>query len=293
MRPSELPLRRLARIIQVLAVAAFLSAAAPGWAGGHGGGGGHGGTHGGGFHGGGFHGGFHGGSFHGGWGGYGWGGYGYGWGGYGWGWPGYAWGWPGYGWDYAPGYYPGYDLGYPGYSGAATMPNDGLAHFRVTVPAADAQVWLNGQRTEQTGKDRHFKSPPIAPGKDYSYEVRARWLENGRSVERTQMVVVRANQRLSIDVAKPSSALDSVAHLKVVVPVADAEVWLNGTRTAQTGTERRFKSPPIAPGKDYEYEVRARWLENGQAVERTQTVMVQIGKQASVNLTKPVLAASK
>jgi HEAT repeats len=83
---------RITRQIHVLALAAFLSAAAPGWAAGPGPGG-----HGGGFRGGDFHGGY------GGWGCRGWG-YG-GWGCGGWGWGGWGWGWPGY---YGYGYYPGY-----------------------------------------------------------------------------------------------------------------------------------------------------------------------------------------
>jgi uncharacterized protein (TIGR03000 family) len=191
---------------------------------------------------------------------------------------GWGWGWPVYGFGWAPGLYV-----------AAPAPTDGLAHFSVAVPAANAEVWLNGERTAQTGTDRRFKSPPIDPNKDYSYEVKARWLENGKPVERTQTVLVQANQRLTVDLAKPVE----VAHFKVVVPAGDAEVWLNGQRTAQTGTDRRFQSPPITPGKDYSYEVKARWLENGQAVERTETIVVQAGKAVSVNLSKTALAARK
>jgi uncharacterized protein (TIGR03000 family) len=297
------PRRFVRRALPLVALAALLSTAVPVGAGGHGGGGGGhgGGGHGGGGHGGGGHGGggfhgggFHGGGFHGGYGRGGWGG-GWGWGWGGWGWGGWGWdggwggdwGWPGYyGWDYG---YPARDFGYPGYYLAAPAPTDGLAHFKVTLPTADAQVWLNGKATEQTGKDRLFKSPPITPGQDYSYEVRARWLENGQPVERTQTVTVRANKRQEIDLTKPA---DTVAHFKVVVP-ANADVWLNGAPTKQTGSERLFKSPPIAAGQDYSYEVRARWLENGQPVERTETILVKIGKDVSVNLTKSAVVTNK
>ena len=42
---------------------------------------------------------------------------------------------------------------------------------------------------------REFDSPPLTPGKQYSYEVKAQWEENGRPVTQTQEVDVSAGAR--------------------------------------------------------------------------------------------------
>jgi uncharacterized protein (TIGR03000 family) len=197
--------------------------------GGHGGGFHGGGGHGGGFHGGGFshgfnhggfnhgfhdggfhHGGFHHGDFH----------HGFHHGG-GWWYPGY---YGRYGaWPYYYGYYPysgyygtypydwsnpAYDSGnynsdgdvtssYPdSYTPAAAQP-DISAHVTVSVPA-DAEIWFDETKTTSTGALREYQSPPLTPGNRYSYEVRARWNDNGQEVTQTQQVKVTAGSRVNV-----------------------------------------------------------------------------------------------
>lgn len=75
-----------------------------------------------------------------------------------------------------------------------------VAQLNVHVPA-DAQVWLEGNPTRQTGPNRLYVSPPLQAGHQYSYEIRARWTENGRAREETRHLTVRAGDRL--DVAFP------------------------------------------------------------------------------------------
>jgi uncharacterized protein (TIGR03000 family) len=166
-------------------VAAVLLTAGPAWAqhgsGGHGGGF-HGGFRGGGFHGGGFHSErFHDGRFH-------RGGY----------YPGYYYGYyPSDGYDSSYGYppdssYPSYDVehGLPPVSpdSAATAQPDSTAHVTVRVPA-NAELWFDGSPTTLTGPIREFQSPPLTPGQ-YTYEIRARWTENGHDVTQAQKVTV-------------------------------------------------------------------------------------------------------
>jgi uncharacterized protein (TIGR03000 family) len=71
------------------------------------------------------------------------------------------------------------------------------ARFEVHVPA-DAQVWLEGKKTEQTGEVRSFISPPLTPGEDYLYTIRARWQEGGKDVEQERKVVVHSGSRLNV-----------------------------------------------------------------------------------------------
>jgi uncharacterized protein (TIGR03000 family) len=68
------------------------------------------------------------------------------------------------------------------------------ARIEVTVPAG-AEIWFNGAKTRQTGERRLFVSPPLEPGERYSYEVKARWTEGGKTVERSLRVPIIAGGR--------------------------------------------------------------------------------------------------
>ena len=58
---------------------------------------------------------------------------------------------------------------------------------------------------------------------------------------------------------------------------ADAKIWFDNDPTKQTGTERLFVSPPLTPGKTFEYQIRTQWNENGKKLERTRRITVQAG----------------
>jgi uncharacterized protein (TIGR03000 family) len=72
--------------------------------------------------------------------------------------------------------------------------------------------------------------------------------------------------------------------LKVQVPKADARLWVEGQEMQrESGQEQRtFLSPPLESGKQYEYTVRASWMENGQEVSRERKVPAQPGQQVAV-----------
>jgi uncharacterized protein (TIGR03000 family) len=132
-------------------------------------------------------------------------------------------GYGGYGYPY--GYYSDY-YGYPygigysslyndpamggGYADSAPAtqqapqkpPDDNLAHLLVVVPE-NAELWFNDTKTSQTGAQREFVSPALTPGKSYTYEIKARWTEDGKPVEQTRSVHVQANAWQVIDFTKP------------------------------------------------------------------------------------------
>jgi uncharacterized protein (TIGR03000 family) len=68
------------------------------------------------------------------------------------------------------------------------------AEIEVRVPAG-AELWFNGEKTTQTGSVRQFRSPPLEPGARYAYDIKARWTENGKEVERTLHVPLTAGAR--------------------------------------------------------------------------------------------------
>ena len=80
-----------------------------------------------------------------------------------------------------------------------------VATVRVRVPP-EARLYFQGELTSATGPDRLFESPPLERGRNYRYEVKAVWDENGREVVRTRSVLVRAGEAASVDFLTPAGA---------------------------------------------------------------------------------------
>lgn len=110
---------------------------------------------------------------------------------------------------YNNGYYDsnGYDSGYDPayYSQSDTIPQpqpmaltDSDVLFSVLVPA-NATVWFNGDKTTQTGQARDFHSADLTPGQNYTYTIRAQWMENGQMVDRTKKVRVTGGERRTVN----------------------------------------------------------------------------------------------
>jgi uncharacterized protein (TIGR03000 family) len=79
---------------------------------------------------------------------------------------------------------------------------DNKAYIWLRVPK-DAEIWVNDVKTKQTGELRYFFSPPLTPGTKYSYELRLRWMKDGKPVEETQRLVVQAFRTIRLDFTKP------------------------------------------------------------------------------------------
>jgi uncharacterized protein (TIGR03000 family) len=145
----------------------------------------------------------------------------------------YSYGYYPYGWGYSPGYayyYPRDWYGNP-WSLPGTVTTDYAApttpyrygstdtsgyytsggaasntvKLNVRVPDPDAQVWVEGQLTQQRGRTREYTSPPINPDRNYVYEVRARWVENGRTMDETKRLPANANDSLTVDFGAPTN----------------------------------------------------------------------------------------
>ena len=75
------------------------------------------------------------------------------------------------------------------------------------------------------------------------------------------------------------------AHIFLKVP-ASAQVWFEGQKTAQSGTLRRFVSPPLDPGAAYVYTVRVRWQADGRPLNATRDITVRAGDWKTVDFTR-------
>lgn len=74
-------------------------------------------------------------------------------------------------------------------------------------------------------------------------------------------------------------ALQQAARFTIFVPNQDAEVWFDNVPTKLRGMERVFNTPTLQG--DGIYTIKARWIENGQPVERERRINVR-GGQAHV-----------
>jgi uncharacterized protein (TIGR03000 family) len=82
------------------------------------------------------------------------------------------------------------------------------------------------------------------------------------------------------------------AVLNVYVPEPDATVWIEGKRTVQKGTVRKFVSPPLQRGASYWYDVRVEWLQDGRKNVRTDVAAVQAGQESSLRFFPAPAAAA-
>ncbi len=84
----------------------------------------------------------------------------------------------------------------------------------------------------------------------------------------------------------PATASAACCRVDVRLPQPDAELWVNRAKTTSTGTDRTFESPELADGKEFRYELVARWKRNGAEVSESREVVVTGGKGVLVDFTE-------
>ncbi len=75
----------------------------------------------------------------------------------------------------------------------------------VRLPAG-ANLTVDDSRTKQTGAERVFVTPPLPPGKDFKYTLKATWRDGDRNRVVVREAAVRAGSRTTIDFNKPETA---------------------------------------------------------------------------------------
>jgi uncharacterized protein (TIGR03000 family) len=93
---------------------------------------------------------------------------------------------------------------------AMTLPPvDQPARIDVEVPAR-AVVYCDGTKTRLTGTIRHFVTPALGPGREYSYELRAEWKEGERTVSVSKNVAFRAGDQVTVSFLEKPSANEAL-----------------------------------------------------------------------------------
>jgi uncharacterized protein (TIGR03000 family) len=85
-------------------------------------------------------------------------------------------------------------------------------------------------------------------------------------------------------------AAEAPAMLHVLLP-ADAALTVDGRPTRSATAERWFVSPPLQEGRDFHYDLRARFLRGGEVVTVERAVTVRAGEETTVRLGLPATAA--
>ncbi len=81
------------------------------------------------------------------------------------------------------------------------------------------------------------------------------------------------------DAAKPATVIIKI--------VSDAKLTIDKEATYQTGSTRKFNTPPLKPGVRYYYDAVAVWEPNNYTkITRKRRIYVEAGKQVEVDLTK-------
>ncbi|GBD34947.1 hypothetical protein HRbin36_00051 [bacterium HR36] len=100
---------------------------------------------------------------------------------------------------------------------------------------------------------------------------------------------VLPGQQSNGQLAPPRPLVDGArfAEIEVVLPTANAQVFVEDYEVRSGGTRRLLQSPPLSPNKSYEYTITASWKSNGEVVRQTRWVTVQAGSRVTVDFTKP------
>jgi uncharacterized protein (TIGR03000 family) len=68
----------------------------------------------------------------------------------------------------------------------------GTALVLVVLPEADGELSFGDHKTEATGTKRQFETPPLEPGKTYTYKIVAKFNQDGKPVAEERVIEVSA-----------------------------------------------------------------------------------------------------
>jgi uncharacterized protein (TIGR03000 family) len=77
-------------------------------------------------------------------------------------------------------------------------------YLRVLLPEEEVELEIDGHMTKQSGTSRLFVSPPLQPGRTFTYTLTATWEPNNYTkFTRTRSVPVQAGQEIVVDLRQP------------------------------------------------------------------------------------------
>ena len=84
----------------------------------------------------------------------------------------------------------------------------------------------------------------------------------------------------------PLPATTRTAVMTLTTPTSDTVIEIDGKPINSSGASRTFETPPLAPGRTYQYNVLARWAPNTYTkMTRTKVVRVRAGDRLKIDLS--------
>lgn len=159
-------------------------------------------------------------------------------------------------------------------SSTSTTQVDGL--LAVNVPQ-DAKIYVNGQATSSIGEARQYVSRNLQPGFNYTYEVRAEVVRDGRTIEQVKKIDMRAGETANLAFDFPAGNSNETS-LTVHVP-SDAKVFLAGNATKASGETRIFRTTGLSSSKSWDgYTVRVELERGGRTIVKEETITLKAGE---------------
>jgi uncharacterized protein (TIGR03000 family) len=110
-------------------------------------------------------------------------------------------------------------------------------------------------------------------------------------VFRVQMICLPFLLQCAIGQAQePTVTEPQTVTLRVLLPAGaeNAQLRIGDRPTLQRGSTRVFITPPLEPGKDYEYALTALWAPNNYTkITRTRKVAIRVGPEIVADLRRP------
>jgi uncharacterized protein (TIGR03000 family) len=159
----------------------------------------------------------------------------------------------------------------------------------------DVRVKFNGQLANRTTEEQTFVTPALEPGQNYSYQVTAEAERDGKPVTRTKKVMVKANEQARVDFSDLTVPVGTGAARVTVVAPAGAKVYVDNVAINVNGTRTTFETPALTAGRSYFYIIKAEVEREGRPQTESQRVVVQAGKEVTVEFKKltPNLTVSR
>ncbi len=157
----------------------------------------------------------------------------------------------------------------------------------------NVQLSVEGHAIARSAAEETFRTPELEPGSSYTYTFKAEVVREGKTVAFTKQVKVRAGQTSEADFTKLATEGKDVARVTVKLP-ADARLYVDDVLCPLTSTTRSFNTPELEAGRPYYYTLKAEFVNDGQTRAKTRRVVVEAGKQVTVEFEDaPLQAASR
>jgi len=116
------------------------------------------------------------------------------------------------------------------------------ANFVVRVPDPNAEVWFQNYRTQQNGVVRQYQSEALDPNSNYTFQVRARWMQNGQMMDQTRQVPAHAGQTFTVDFTTGNMPSQSVGN------APDSPLFNQTNQSGQVQINQPGSTQNVQPG---------------------------------------------